>query len=700
MELNQENLKILKIISEHDGFIKIAELSSRLKVSDRSIRYKINEIDDFLSNCGFEAFTRQHKKGIKLNDTPELKEFLERYLSSYTPLQYAYSKEERKHFMISEIIQTDEPVNISFFMTTFHISKNTVMKELTEIEDFFTDFDLKLIRKPRVGIYLEGSERQKRIALAKINAQMISVEDLFNYISTGRGSSKLNTLQFETLFSDIDLDYLDTLLKEIEVETKMTFSDEAYGSMMTHLVIMIKRIQMDKKIILIDAPIDSYRYEEEIRISENIIKKIEDHYHIKVPEEEINYLVLHLMSAKVTKLESDEENKEDELTKVIRKMVSVMEKIYGVCFKNPKLLEEGLLLHLRPAVNRIRFNLTIENPLFDDILLQYRVLFENTRLVTEYLEEYIGKPVSDHEVAYIMLHFGAAIRNSIENEKPYQVILVCGTGIGTANMVKSQLLDLYHIEVVNMVGAREVAALDKETYDLIISTITIPSMEVDQYIKINPLLLRADYEKLDARLLKRKRLDQVKSPVSITNLMEIIEKYAKVHEREQLQLELMMALANKEANEIMIKGKDLSHYLSEKNIKISVAVKDWKDTVDKATQILEDNNSVTPAYREAIKEKLDILGPYMVIAPGIALLHAETHQGVIETDFSLMTLGQGVRFGSYSYDPVRLVIAFSAKNPKDHLEALKDLTRILNDKENVLKMMNAKNKKEIIEILK
>ena len=150
----------------------------------------------------------------------------------------------------------------------------------------------------------------------------------------------------------------------------------------------------------------------------------------------------------------------------------------------------------------------------------------------------------------------------------------------------------------------------------------------------------------------------------------------------------------------MIKGKDLSKYLSEKNIKISVAVKDWKDTVDKATQILEDNNSVTPAYREAIKEKLDILGPYMVIAPGIALLHAETHQGVIETDFSLMTLGQGVRFGSYSYDPVRLVIAFSAKNPKDHLEALKDLTRILNDKENVLKMMNAKNKKEIIEILK
>lgn len=288
MELNQENLKLLKIISEHDGFIKISQLSQNLKVTDRTIRYRINEIDDFFQHHGFEAFARQHKKGVKLNHSPELMEFLEKFLSSYTPLQYAYSKEERKHFMISEIIQSCEPLNISFFMTAFQISKNTVMKELDEIEEFFTEFNLQLIRKPRVGIYLDGSERQKRIALSKVNAQMISVEDLFNFISTGRGSSKLNTLQFETLFSDIDLDYLDVLLKEIETEIKMTFSDESYGSMMTHLVIMIKRIQLNKRIILIDAPIDTHQHQDEIKIAREILKKIEVHYDIIIPEEEIN----------------------------------------------------------------------------------------------------------------------------------------------------------------------------------------------------------------------------------------------------------------------------------------------------------------------------------------------------------------------------------------------------------------------------
>lgn len=700
MELNQENLKILKIISEQEDFIKIAELSHRLKVSERTIRYKVNEIDDFLRNHGFDAFIRQHKKGIKLNESLELKQYLQRYLSSYTPLQYVYSKDERKHFMISEIIQSSEPLNISYFMTVFHISKNTVIKELNEIEDYFEEFQLKLIRKPRIGIYVDGSERQKRIALSKVNAKMITVEDLFNFISTGRGSNKLNTLQFETLFSDIDLDYLDLLLKEIETEIKMTFSDESYGSMITHLVIMIKRIQMDKKIILIDAPLDAHQYENEIEIAGKIIQKIEKHYGIEVPEEEINYLVLHLMSAKVTKLENDEHNKEDELTRVIRKMICVMEKIYGITFKNHRQLEEGLLLHLRPAINRIKFNLSIENPLFEDIMQQYRGLYENTRMVSEYLEEYIGKPVSDHEVAYIMLHFGAAIRNSIEDEKPLQVILVCGTGVGTANMIKSQLLDLYHIEVVDTVGAREVSQINEKTYALIISTIIIPGMKSEDYIKINPLLLKADYEKLDAKLLKRKKLDHGKEQVSITNLMEIIDKYAIVNEREQLQLELMMALANKEGKDKQRKGAGLSTYLTDKNIKLSVPVKDWRDTVDKATAILEVNHSITPDYGEAIKEKLEILGPYMVIAPGIALLHAETHQGVLATDFSLMTLRQGVRFGSYSFDPVRLVITFSAKNAKEHLDALKDLTRILINKENVLKIMNASSKKEIMNILK
>jgi mannitol/fructose-specific phosphotransferase system IIA component (Ntr-type) len=115
--------------------------------------------------------------------------------------------------------------------------------------------------------------------------------------------------------------------------------------------------------------------------------------------------------------------------------------------------------------------------------------------------------------------------------------------------------------------------------------------------------------------------------------------------------------------------------------------------------ILENSGSILPSYSESIKEKLKTLGPYMVIAPGIALLHTDISQGVLRTDFSLMTLRQGIRFGKNDFDPVRLVITFATNNGVNHIQALRDLALILSDHEKVLKIMNADTKKEIIKQL-
>lgn len=133
-------------------------------------------------------------------------------------------------------------------------------KELNELEPFFHAYELTLRRKPRVGVYVEGKEKNKRLALSKTNGEIMSVSDILHYMSTGKGNSKCNTLQFDALFSDMDLDFLDGLLRELEEEGNMVLSDTAYGSLITHLVIMIKRIQTDQKILVIEAPLDETLY--------------------------------------------------------------------------------------------------------------------------------------------------------------------------------------------------------------------------------------------------------------------------------------------------------------------------------------------------------------------------------------------------------------------------------------------------------
>ena len=189
-------------------------------------------------------------------------------------------------------------------------------------------------------------------------------------------------------------------------------------------------------------------------MARNMLKKIEAHYHLEIPPSEVNYIVLHLMGTKINKGSLMALEEEEDLRSVIEHMILSMERIHSVKFHEFQELRDGLLLHLRPAIHRIRFNLSIENPLYQDILIQYRDLFEETKIVCRVLEEYIGKPISNQEIFYIMLHFGATIQSATEEVVENRVLLVCGTGIGTANMLKSQLKEVYQIDVVDTITAR------------------------------------------------------------------------------------------------------------------------------------------------------------------------------------------------------------------------------------------------------
>jgi PTS system ascorbate-specific IIA component len=85
------------------------------------------------------------------------------------------------------------------------------------------------------------------------------------------------------------------------------------------------------------------------------------------------------------------------------------------------------------------------------------------------------------------------------------------------------------------------------------------------------------------------------------------------------------------------------------------------------------------------------LGPYMVIAPGIALAHARPSDAVLETGLSLVTLTEPVEFGSQSNDPVSLVIGLAAKDHDSHIDLLAALSELLADDQKVKLLLNATN---------
>jgi mannitol operon transcriptional activator len=150
---------------------------------------------------------------------------------------------------------------------------------------------------------------------------------------------------------------------------------------------------------------------------------------------------------------------------------------------------------------------------------------------------------------------------------------------------------------------------------------------------------------------------------------------------------------------VMNKKNPLSKMISKKTIALGVEVKDWQEAVDVSGRLLVESGTVEERYIQAMKDTVATMGPYIVIAPGVALPHARPEDGVHEPCMSLVTLKNPVNFGNSENDPVKLVVAFGTIDKESHIDALKNLGRIIGDQEKLEVLKNATEAKEVEEII-
>ncbi|SFC93609.1 BglG family transcription antiterminator [Clostridium uliginosum] len=705
MELNKECMEILRYMIEKDDYIKVEELAKKYKITDRAIRYKIDKIENFLVKNGFEYFDKKYGQGIKVTNSKEVKVYIERFTSEYTPYKYAYSKEERILFMTLRLLQENENMKIKEFEEKLCISKNTLLKEFDVIQENLKKYNLNLVRKPGVGLIVEGLEIDKRNAVIDIISESVSVEEVVNYASKKSSQSKISMLQFDALFKEIDIDFIDELIKNAEVKLKREFSDEAYGGLITHLAIMIKRVQIGKVLSTQLVNYDFVKETLEYEVTKDIIKKIEDKYQIKVPNEEISYIVIHLLGAKVVNnnflVNKNEDNK---LLNIIDFMTKYIESYYKIDLDEERVgLYDGLLLHLRPSLYRVKYGSKIINPLFERIKSEQSRLFKVVTTACKYLEEYIGKELGEHEISYIVLHYAAVIaRYEQKTNGQAKIIVVCGSGIGSSKLVASKILERFDVNILGTYSSRNITSELENSCDYIISTVDIPSLNKDKYIKVSPLITSRDLEKLENYMHPIRKIDKGKNEILLLDrILGKIKKYCDIRDEEQLRYEILYEMKKQEEIEISNKEKQsLSYFIKKENIEIKLNCKDWKDVISKGADILIKKDYITEKYKEGIIEKLEEIGPYMVIAPGVCLSHVDMADEINRTSMSLINLKYPIKFNSEFNDPVRVVLTFATKDKESHLNALLGFMNLINNANDLNSLISASSKDEVIDIIK
>lgn len=137
------------------------------------------------------------------------------------------------------------------------------------------------------------------------------------------------------------------------------------------------------------------------------------------------------------------------------------------------------------------------------------------------------------------------------------------------------------------------------------------------------------------------------------------------------------------------------NFLTENLTSFRVQANTPEEAIRKAGELLAKEGHVENRYIDAMIESYRTNGPYIVVAPQIALPHARPENGVKEACASMVQLETPIKFGSETNDPVKLIFALGASTSSEHLELLKKLMSLLENRDTVQQLLSAASYKNI-----
>ncbi len=702
--------KIINLLLEQEK-ITTKQIARAIGVSERTVRYDLDTIDYWLKEKGVNL-KRKNKIGIWIENRSQnlikLKEFLDPAADNY----HVFNSEERKKIILQMLFESQRPLSIMELAENIKVSRTTIIKDLDDVEKWLQKRNIRLLRKPNYGIFLECDEISWRKGIIELISENIDKTNLVKFLKqnrlTGLKSSRIDFLlnkHLTELFSKVDIIFIENCVEMIEQRLNIKFVDAALIGLVIHIALAIKRLQQQKQITMPEEQLTALKNTDEFNVARVVAEKLGEQFKVSIPEAEIGYITLHIMGAKIRENYTAESysglNATDKEKDIIQKFIKITSSLLNVDLSKDDELLKNLCIHLKPAINRLKYGMSIFNPLLKDIKTKYGIVFSAAKRASEIFENELGVSLNDDEIGYIAMHIGASLERNNYNifDTRIKIVAVCSSGIGTAKLLSSRIKKEFpEIEIIREVSLAELNEEVLNDASFVVTTIPIEDIFYKPVIYVSPLLEEKDIELIRAVIRKTgpnfSKHDQI-----IEKIISAVERNCKIINR----LNLIKELENIFNIQQEWKGDRLPMLLdliTEKTIAVDVEAGDWKEAIRKAGELLVEQNYVKPDYVEAMIKTAEGMKAYIVITPGVALPHARPEYGVNKVCMSLALLKTPVNFGHPKNDPVKAVIALGAVDNHTHLKALAELSDFLDSQTNIEKLFQCKNVHQVMELFK
>ncbi|QWI52113.1 BglG family transcription antiterminator [Bacillus mycoides] len=496
--MNKRQQEILHVLlSEPNEYLLVQELADRVGCSEKTIRNDFKVIEEYLERYSDAILIRKPGLGVYL----EIKDYDKSNLFNrlYAVRQdISYESDEERLLQIAySLLMSVKTVTVQELAMRYFVNRATIKKDLDKIEKWFEELELELISKQRVGLTVEGEERSKRKALAKLS-DLIHSQELMNQF-----------IKKQFLYHEIE--FVITELKALQKRYSTFFTDDTLENLLLHTLIMVRRMKLKQPISMPKEDLKIVRETKEYGWTLDFLTRLEFVFTVHFTEEEVAYLAIHILGGKFRYQDEWERNKlnvsSPVLSQVVSHLIERMSSLNEIDFGKDKFLLEGLQMHLYTALNRLQYNLSVSNPMLHEIKRMYPYMFDMLIHELDDINKILNLQIPEEEAAYITLHFQAAMERLSDKKVSKNVIIVCHMGIGMSQLLRTKIERKFrYVHVMDCIAKSDLEEylMKNQKVELIISTIDLPQLKIPHYV-VSPLLEQSEENKLEDFM---KKLDE------------------------------------------------------------------------------------------------------------------------------------------------------------------------------------------------
>ncbi|MFJ9304236.1 PTS sugar transporter subunit IIA [Bacillus toyonensis] len=488
MNTRQKEILFL-LLSESKDYSLVQDLADHVNCSEKTIRNDFKIIEKHLANYTSAILVRKPGLGVYLEIEEYEKVDLFNKLYCINNRTKYESDEERILQIAYNLLMNVKAVTAQDMASQHFVSRTTIKKDLDRIEKWLHHFDLTIISKQRVGLIIDGNEKKKRRALARLS-DLIRNSDLTNQF-------------IKEQFQYHEVEFVTNELKALQKRNALFFTDDTFESLLVHTLLMVRRMKLKQPILNAEKEIKILKETKEYIWTLEFLKQLECVFSVHFTEEEVTYLTAHILGGKIRYQDKPMQGStltesNPILSMVIQQLVKRMSQLYEIDFSKDDILIEGLTIHLYTALNRLNYDLSVSNPMLHDIKRMYPYVFNVLIQVLEEINESLTIYIPEEEAAYLTLHFEASVERLDYQGKSKNVIIVCHMGIGMSQLLRTKIERKFrHIHVMDCISKADLQSymMKHRDVDLVISTTTLSSLNIP-HIVVSPLLEGPEEKKL------------------------------------------------------------------------------------------------------------------------------------------------------------------------------------------------------------